>query len=988
MNMDNKKTILLVEDEAIIALSEKKELEKYGYSIEMATSGETAIEACRGNDDIDLILMDIDLGEGLDGAQTAQKILERRDIPIVFLSSHSEPVVVDKIEKITSYGYILKNANITVLDASIKIAFKLFEANKKFADENEHLSTTLNSISDAIITTDMQGNIISINPVAEKMTGWKIAEIKGKPIEETFVLINSETREPVDSPIKKAIDNELIAGVANHNILVSKDGFEYHISDSGSSIKDTKGNITGVLLVFKDISEEYKIQRTLREKDEKLSAANEMFQTVIDSMPQYICWKDKDSVFLGCNKNHSDMFDLPDTESIIGKTDWDLHRGGKKIIEQYINDDNEVMENNTPRYHIIEEAYYPNGKKRLLDTNKAPLHDAKGNVYGIMIAYSDITEQKKAEEALAQEQYLLQTLMDTTPDHIFFKDKHSRFIKISVSQLEKFGLNDASEILGKTDFDFFTEEHAQQAYDDEQTIIRTGIQIKKEEKETWNDNSITWAYTIKQPLKDKDGTVIGTFGISRDITELKNIEERLAQEQYFLQTLMDTSSDYIYFKDLKSRFLRSSKAHAIYLGLTDPSQMIGKTDFDFFSTNHATEAYKDEQIVIRTGKALKKEEINSRINAPETWVLTEKSPLMDKNGNIIGTFGISRDITERKQAQEALKESNERYQGIIERISDYIFTVYLRNGVIINTVHNPACITVTGYTNEEFSADPYLWFNMVLPEDRDLVEEHTSHILSDTVPDAIEHRIHRKDGALRWIRNTPVLHHDPNGNLISYDGIIVDITERKLAEDKIIKLLQEKELILKEVHHRIKNNMNTINSLLSLQTSTLKEPKAVKALEDAESRVQSMMVLYDKLYQSSSFTDVSVREYIPSLVKQIINNFPNSDSIKIELKLDDVIFSTRVLQPLGIIINELITNIMKYAFIGKNEGLIKVSISLEGEKVKLVIQDNGNGMPESIDFNHSTGFGLMLVETLTKQLDGNIRIDRENGTKIVLELDK
>ena len=143
--------------------------------------------------------------------------------------------------------------------------------------------------------------------------------------------------------------------------------------------------------------------------------------------------------------------------------------------------------------------------------------------------------------------------------------------------------------------------------------------------------------------------------------------------------------------------------------------------------------------------------------------------------------------------------------------------------------------------------------------------------------------------------------------------------------------------------------MNAITSLLNLQASTLTEPEAITALKDAGSRVQSMMVLYDRLYQTSSFTDVSIKEYFPSLVEQIIDNFPNSSAVEIETEIEDCILSVGVIQPLGIIINELLTNIMKYAFIGKENGLIKLSVSLRGVIVEVMIEDNGNIIPEGIN---------------------------------------
>lgn len=211
---------------------------------------------------------------------------------------------------------------------------------------------------------------------------------------------------------------------------------------------------------------------------------------------------------------------------------------------------------------------------------------------------------------------------------------------------------------------------------------------------------------------------------------------------------------------------------------------------------------------------------------------------------------------------------------------------------------------------------------------------------------------------------------------------------RQRHEGKITKLLAEKELILKEVTHRIKNNLYTISSLLSLQAADMVDSPARAALEDAGSRVQSMKLLYEKLYESPALTEVSVKDYLPALVDEIIANFPNRTMVRNETDIDEFKLTTRVIQPLGIIVNELLTNIMKYAFEGKSSGSIKVSLKTHDGLVSLVVGDDGNGMPENIDFENSSGFGLQLVRALTTQLDGKIRIERGGGTKVVLEFNQ
>ena len=179
--------------------------------------------------------------------------------------------------------------------------------------------------------------------------------------------------------------------------------------------------------------------------------------------------------------------------------------------------------------------------------------------------------------------------------------------------------------------------------------------------------------------------------------------------------------------------------------------------------------------------------------------------------------------------------------------------------------------------------------------------------------------------------------------------------------------------------------MSTTISLLSLQSNRLKNTEAAEALKDAGKRILSMQILYDKLYRSAGFMEISIKGYLEPLIKEITSLFPNRGMVKIETQIEDFKLAAAVLSPLGMLINELITNAMKYAFIDRNDGLIKVSASIRDRGVRLMISDNGCGMPENLDFENSSGFGLGLVGMLVKQLDGTIRMEREKGTNIILE---
>jgi two-component system sensor histidine kinase/response regulator len=407
----------------------------------------------------------------------------------------------------------------------------------------------------------------------------------------------------------------------------------------------------------------------LRHEEEKIRKSEEKFRIAYMTNPDLInINRLSDGMYISINDGFTRILGYTE-EDAIGRTSLDMNI--------WVNPEERINLVNT----LMAKGEIKNFETKFLSKNgnivngimSSSLIDLDG-VPHILSIIKDITIHKMAEEALAKEQFLINALMNNLSDHVYFKDRDSRFIRINKSLALSFGLDDPALAEGKTDFDFFTREHAQQAFEDEQAIIRTGQLLNTEEKETHPNRPDTWVSTIKLPLTDNNGNIIGTFGISRDVTKRKQAEEELAQEQYLMRTLMDNLPDHIYFKDHESHFLRVNKALAQFLGLNDPAQAIKKTDFDFFTGEHAQQAYEDEQKIIRTGQLLSTEEKETHHDRPDTWVSTIKLPLSDKDGNIIGTFGISRDITKNKLAEEEIKLKNELLQ-IINSEKDKFFSI-------------------------------------------------------------------------------------------------------------------------------------------------------------------------------------------------------------------------------------------------------------------------------------------------------------------------
>ena len=565
---------------------------------------------------------------------------------------------------------------------------------------------------------------------------------------------------------------------------------------------------------------------------------------------------------------------------------------------------------------------------------------------GRVWSFRDITARSQADAALAYERDMLCTLLDNSPDCIYFKDRQSRFVRCSKAFEELFQVSDRSRFIGKTDFDFFTEEHARPAFEDEQEIIRTGQPILgKVERETHADGRATWCLTNKMPWRDKDGNTIGTFGISKGVTALKEAEAKLAHERDLLRTLLDNFPDAIYYKDLQSRFVRLSKstvekslaaARSRHCG-SQPSAdlaelpahlagveqyaeyMLGKTDFDFFTEEHARPAYEDEQKIIRTGKPiLGKLEEETHPDGRITWCLTTKLPWRDKDGNIIGTFGISKDFTALKKAEVELEAAHHRLietsrlAGMAEVATDVLHNV----GNVLNSV-NVSCSLAVDRVKASKTASLFK-VSALLEENRGRLGEF--------------------------------LVNDPRGQQIP--GYLAALAEHLTGEQSA--LLQE----LKQ----LRENIEHIKQIVAMQQSYAKVAGVTETVSAAQ-------LVEDALHINGA---ALARHTV-----QVRREFEETPPI-----LTD---KHRLLQ---ILVN-LISN-AKYALddSGRPDRLITLRIGGDGDgQVRIQVSDNGVGIPPEnltrifghgfTTRHHGHGFGLHSSALAVRELGGSIQAQSE-----------
>ncbi|MFH2114825.1 MAG: transporter substrate-binding domain-containing protein [Spirochaetota bacterium] len=331
-----------------------------------------------------------------------------------------------------------------------------------------------------------------------------------------------------------------------------------------------------------------------------------------------------------------------------------------------------------------------------------------------------------------------------------------------------------------------------------------------------------------------------------------------------------------------------------------------------------------------------------------------------------------------RESELVIKKSENRLRVVLETIPEGVAVADAATGHFVFVNESLTCML--GYEKDELYT--LIPTDIHPPHEIPRVDAIIASSLRGESVSATEIQVMRKDGTIFLASmETSLLELDSSPCLL---GVFSDITERRLYEEKIAALLREKELLLKETHHRVKNNMNTVYSLLSLQARAQQDKGIQSILLDAAGRVQGMRFLYDKLYLSENFRELGVRIFFPPLVEEILGVFSPDPPVSTSLDLDDFVLSAKILSPLAIIINEMVTNSVKYAFDGKTDRQVSLQARKKGSTVTIVYGDNGTGLPDSVNLETSTGFGMQLVGILVEQIDGTINIDRQGGTKYTI----
>jgi len=364
----------------------------------------------------------------------------------------------------------------------------------------------------------------------------------------------------------------------------------------------------------------------------------------------------------------------------------------------------------------------------------------------------------------------------------------------------------------------------------------------------------------------------------------------------------------------------------------------------------------------------------------ERWIVQSNTGIFDDSGNIIAIEGLSRDITDMKLAGEKVLEN----EKLLKKSQEMAHIGSWRFDIRKNELYwSDEVYRIFGLTPGQFGATREAFLEAIHPDDREMVNQAYNTAAESHQPYEITHRVLRPDGTVRIVHEKSEEILDETGETILSMGMVHDITEQVQAEEQIKSSLKEKEVLLSEIHHRVKNNMQVISSLLKLQSAKIEDKKYVDLFKDSENRIRSMSLIHEKLYQSKDFANVDFNGYVKSIANHLIRSYAVApDKIRLNTKIEDVSLGLDNAIPCGLIINELISNSLKYAFPKDRKGEINIVLrEINSHEIQLTVSDDGIGIPAEIDIRETESLGLQLVHILAEnQLEGSIELDREAGT--------
>jgi PAS domain S-box-containing protein len=738
----------------------------------------------------------------------------------------------------------------------------------------------------------------------------------------------------------------------------------------------TEAARTYVIGTFQDITERRRIEDALKKETSLLNAA-------LDSTTDGILVIDTSGKITSYNKTFCAIWGIPPHS---------LDAADEKIALAYMTP---LIADPEKFANLLQEYYsHPNRESfdtvrltdgRLFERYSKPQKIAD-TIVGRVWSYRDITERKQAEEAFQKTLQRFYDILSEIRYGILLVTEDDRVEFANRAFCDLFNLPEspadlqnlpAGEMLKKILHSYRDPDTAVARI---REIVLLGRGTRGEEV-GMSDGRTFLRDFIPLYINEKQ---FGRLWSHIDITERKQAEEELQKSEARYHLLADNSTDVIWTLDLDGTFTYVSPS---------AFQLAGWTPEELIHQPFSKVASKGSIALIQEKIHRSIEDVASGFtpvpdvieveqlcrDGSTVWAEIIYRLLLDENGKPTEFMGVSRNIAKRKQVEEALQESLEKFRIIATNTPDHILLLDkdFRYSQVINPPLGLAEEDMIGHTD----------YDILSFEDADKLMKIKKHVMESGTAFHLEIPLSNASGGINYFAGSYVPKRNVSGGIDGLIGYFTDVTEAKQANEKIVTALAEKEILIREIHHRVKNNLQIISGLLDMTRMRTRDPETTGILTDMMMRIKTMALIHTRLYESKQFDKIDMGSHIRDQITDLSSIYRRSGpEIACTVEAGDLFLTVDQAIPCALVVNEVMSNAFKHAFRGRRQGTLRVSAHQEGRNIHIRIEDDGIGIPKDVDSYYTTSLGLKLIRTLVGQLQGTLAIESSvHGTGVTID---
>lgn len=879
-------------------------------------------------------------------------------------SRQSDPLVdiVDDVVPIpVSPGVLISRIEIQL--KSREYSLKLQHKNEKLQAEKEKYRLITENATDMVVINKPDGTFTYVSPASENLTGYRPEELIGRSFYEFFHPNDLETLKHTREMFMNDSDVHKVA------YRFKTKGGDYTWVESGvRAIRDPEsGEVVEIQGAVRDISDR-------KEYEQKLEEEKERYRLITENSNDMVTLHAPDATYRYVSPSSERLIGYK-PEELVGKSPFEnMHPEDR---EAYFEDEQELFDD-SDEFGMTFRKKTKQGDYIWVETRMRPIRDEKtGEILEIQASTRDISERMKYEQKLESEKEFNDTVISSMPTLFYVIDEDMNLVRWNKKMEYKLGYSN-EELQNMSPLEMYKEEDRPMVTDKIQEVLETG-EAEMTADIIPKEGPVQHHFISGRKFTKNGKTYIVGTGI--DLTDqfrtLGELRERI-KEQTCLYNIAKLNGRPETVEELLDEAVSYLPDGWQYPEITEAA-------IEFDGRRYATSGYRDSDwTLVNDRKEIEGKPITVKV------VYLEEKPEMDEGPFIIEERKLIDAIADtlasqiqRITAQKKLKESEQRWEGLVQNDPNLI-QISTAEGTIKYVNGAGACMY--GVDNPESLIGKNI-FDLLETDDADIIKYRMQRVLrGEEVPPRI-YTMTALDGKTRHVEVQAVPIRLDNGEL-GLQQVGQDLTTRIEYEQQLKKSLEEKQVLLQEVHHRVKNNLAVVSGLLQIQRFNSEDEKINKVLTGSEMRIKSMALIHETLYQSNSLSDIDFKSYIEGLSEKIENTVDTRSDITVDVRCESIPINVNQAVPCALIINELVSNAYEHAFVDGKEGRIQIDIKENDNRIRISVKDNGVGVPDGILESDNLSMGYTIVKTLIAQLEAELDIQNDEGTTVSFSFQK